>query len=91
MIEKQELVDVYTANRIKTGKDWCVPSLNELIVLYKSNSSIGNFSTSSGYLYWSSSEHDRDSAYGLNFSTGSYSSNYIKTSTSLRVRCIYFI
>lgn len=47
--------------------DWYLPSIEELNLLYQSKDQLGNYSTSS---FWSSTEHDRDLAIVLRFSTG---------------------
>jgi hypothetical protein len=47
--------------------DWYLPSKDELQKLYENRFEIGGFSN---YVYWSSSEYDRDSAWQEYFSSG---------------------
>lgn len=59
-------------HRTNTSKDWCVPSKDELNVLYENLTQIGNFSTSSNSRsrYWSSSEYSSYHAWIQYFSSG---------------------
>lgn len=72
---------------------WCVPSKDELDILYENNATIGNFSTtgssSSYYKYWSSSEYSSYNAWGQFFSVGG-GGTYRKNSTDFRVRLIAY-
>ena len=72
--------------------DWVLPSLNELDILYRNRSYIGMFYNSS---YWSSSENDKTSAWGQDFSNGKqayvYSSpDFGSKSYTYRVRAIRY-
>jgi len=49
-----------------THNDWYLPSKNELNEVYKQRSFIG----AGPYVYWSSTENDSNTAWGVNFSTG---------------------
>ncbi len=54
-------------------RDWFLPSLDELVLLYKKKDLVGGFADE---LYWSSSEDANGVAWGVNFSNGySYSDN----------------
>ena len=76
-------------HRTNTSKDWCVPSKDELNVLYENLSQIGNFSTSTDPSYWSSSEYSSNSAWRQNCSSGSqYNSD--KSYTYYRVRLVCY-
>jgi hypothetical protein len=52
--------------------DWFLPSKDELSEMYTQLHlyGLGNFHINSPYIYWSSSEEDLWSAYGLNFYSG---------------------
>ena len=78
-------------HRTNTIKDWCVPSKDELNVLYENNATIGNFSTntSPGPRYWSSSEYSSDTAWGQIFSSGAQNAPN-KLFGSIRVRLIAY-
>lgn len=65
--------------------DWCLPSMNELLKLSYNKLIIGGFSS---LFYWSSTELDRYTAYGVNFS-GTGSNNSSKGG-SARVRAIRY-
>jgi hypothetical protein len=54
--------------------DWYLPSLFELNLLYQQKNVIGGFVND---FYWSSTEQDKNSAYGENFSDG-YQHSYFK-------------
>ena len=83
-------------HRTNTSKDWCVPSKDELNVLYENNATIGNFSTtgsSSFYCrYWSSSESSSSSSFAWYqiFSDGNQFSSGNKDFTNHRVRCVAY-
>lgn len=68
---------------------WCVPSKDELNVLYENLTQIGNFSTSTNPYYWSSSESSSNYAWFQNFSDG-YQNYPNKTYTNTRVRCVAY-
>ena len=76
-------------HRTNTSKDWCVPSKDELNVLYENLTQIGNFSTSTPY-YWSSSEYSSSNAWRQYFSDGAQNGT-LKNSTNYRVRCIRYV
>ena len=77
-------------HRTNTGKDWCVPSKDELNILYENLTQIGNFSTSgSYYYYWSSSESTSNYAWSQYFSPG-VQINRRKDLTYYRVRCVLY-
>ena len=77
-------------HRTNTGKDWCVPSKDELNILYENLTQIGNFSTSGSYYhYWSSSEFSSDHAWTQDFSSGDQLGNRKRTKT-IRVRCVLY-
>jgi len=72
--------------------DWVLPSLNELDILYRNRSYIGMFYNS---FYWSSSENDKSSTWGQDFSNGKqayvYSSpDFGSKSYTYRVRAIRY-
>lgn len=77
-------------HRTNTGKDWSVPSKDELNILYENKTTIGNFSVSTSPQYWSSSEYSSANAWYQYFSDGDqlYSG---KNYTTYRVRCVRFI
>ena len=94
------LIDRYTSDtylwyyvnqhRTNTGKQWHVPSKDELNVLYENLTQIGNFSTSTRPYYWSSFEFSSDYAWCRNFSSGDELYTY-KYYTDTRVRCVRYI
>lgn len=65
--------------------DWCLPSMNELLKLSYNKLIIGGFSS---LFYWSSTELDRYTAYGVNFS--GIGSNNSSKGGSARVRAIRY-
>lgn len=77
-------------HRTKTGKQWFLPSQDELNILYKNKDTIGNFSTSTSYYYWSSSEHDSRYSYAQGFSLGAQV-NFPKNRTAYRVRLLRLV
>ena len=77
-------------HRTNTGKDWSVPSKDELNVLYENKATIGNFSTNTDPFYWASSEYYIAYACYQSFLSNLYQSRNYK-STGYRVRCIRFI
>lgn len=77
-------------HRTNTGKDWCVPSKDELNILYENLTQIGNFSTNTNPWYWSSSQYSSNNACDQTFSSGGQG-NYVKFYTLYRVRCVRFI
>lgn len=72
-------------HRTKTSKDWCVPSKDELYILYENLTQIGNFSG----LYWSSSESSSTSVWFQDFNSGVRLEN-TKELTVFRVRCVAY-
>lgn len=77
-------------HRTNTSKDWCVPSKDELNVLYENLTQIGNFSTSGGYYYyWSSSEYFSPVAWVQGFSGGDQDVGD-KGASGRRVRCVAY-
>lgn len=77
-------------HRTNTGKDWCVPSKDELNILYENRTQIGNFSTTTSYYYWSSSEYSSNNAWSQRLSFGSQY-RLGKDRTYDRVRCIRYV
>ena len=84
-------------HRTKTSKDWCVPSKDELNVLYENRATIGNFSTAtptaSGLTspnYWSGSDYASSAAWYHMFSSGTQDI-FPKDDTTRRVRCIRYV
>lgn len=77
-------------HRTNTGKDWCVPSKDELNILYENLTQIGNFSTSTNPWYWSSSESSSNNAWFQLFSSGDQNPT-AKNNTNRRVRCIRYV
>ena len=77
-------------HRTNTGKDWCVPSKDELNILYENLTQIGNFSTSTNPWYWSSSESSSNNAWFQLFSSGDQNPT-TKNNTNRRVRCIRYV
>ena len=77
-------------HRQNTGKQWHVPSYNELELVYNNRDIIGNFSISTDSQYWSSSEYSWYYAYSLDFNDGSMITSSIKNANNHRVRlCLY--
>lgn len=74
-------------HRTETGKQWFLPSKDELNILYENKDTIGNFSTSTSYYYWSSSEYSSYFSWTQYFSSGNQY-NTIKDNTDRRVRLI---
>lgn len=77
-------------HRNTTHKPWCVPSKDELNILYENLTQIGNFSTSINPWYWASSEYASTNAWCQSFSSSGQGGSY-KNYTSGRVRCVRFI
>lgn len=77
-------------HRTNTGKLWCVPSKDEVDILYENLTQIGNFSVSIQPWYWSSSEQSSNTVCCRFFSSGERNYNY-KNGTSYRVRCIRYV
>ena len=77
-------------HRTNTGKDWSVPSKDELNVLYENKATIGNFSTNTDPFYWASSEYYIAYACYQSFLSNLYQSRNYK-STGYRVRCIRYV
>ena len=77
-------------HRTSTGKQWHVPSKDELNVLYENLTQIGNFSVPFNPWYWSSSEYLSYTAWIHRFSFGSQE-NQNKNITTSRVRCVRFV
>ena len=79
-------------HRTNTSKDWCVPSKDELNILYENKTTIGNFTINLSVYryYWSSSDYSSNFAWSQIFSDGNQRDNY-KDGTSGRVRCVRFI
>lgn len=80
-------------HRFTTGRDWHVPSKDELNILYENKTTIGNFTISSSYrYYWSSSEQTSAYAWFQNFSDGSQNITFRDTKllTTRRVRCVLY-
>lgn len=77
-------------HRVNTEKPWCVPSKDELNILYENKTTIGNFSVSTSPYYWSSSEYSSNFVWLQSFSSGGQN-GYPKTTTNSRVRCVRFI
>lgn len=77
-------------HRTNTGKQWHVPSKDELNILYENLIQIGNFSTSINPWYWASSEYASTNAWCQSFSSGGQGGSY-KNYTSGRVRCIRYV
>ncbi len=63
--------------------DWCLPSKDELQLLFQYKSAVGNFTS---YNYWSSSEHSQSRAWCQNFNSGAQSTQY--KNNTYRVRAI---
>lgn len=76
-------------HRSDTGKQWHVPSKDELNVLYENLTQIGNFSTSTRPWYWSSSEDTSLYAWNQDFYDGDQISPP-KNTTVRRVRCVAY-
>lgn len=77
-------------HRTKTNKDWCVPSTDELNILYENRTQIGNFFTSRNPYYWSSSEYSSDGAWGQYIVDGSQVTD-AKNITHFRVRLVTYV
>ena len=69
-------------------KDWCIPSINELVLVYDNlhDVGIGNFESAS---YWSSSEESTSKAKCIDFNTGQIST-LDKNSATVKTRLIRF-
>lgn len=72
-------------------KDWYLPSLNELSILYSGKGAIGNFDTSGGW-YWSSTEptgsYNYLSAWIQRFSDGTQNFTSGVKNYAYFVRCV---
>ena len=78
-------------HRTETGKQWFLPSLDELNILYENKDKIGNFSTTTlNCYYWSSSEYWSDSSWSQYFSSGNQSSTN-KNDSDYRVRLLRLV
>lgn len=80
-------------HRTNTGKQWHVPSKDELNILYDNNTQIGNFTTTgNAFSYWgylSSSEYSSYRAWYQDFSSGNQS-NSAKSASAGRVRLVCY-
>lgn len=74
------------------GKDWYLPSIGELTVLYGVRSTLvakspgNNFTNFLNAHYWSSTEYNANVSWSLNFSSGFY--DRPGKTTANRVRCV---
>ena len=80
-------------HRTNTGKDWSVPSKDELNILYENNATIGNFTVNlTNYTYyWSSSEYSSYCPWYQRFSSGAQYNVEGKDATGYRIRCIRYV
>ena len=78
-------------HRTETGKQWFLPSKDELNILYENKDKIGNFSTYQGYAYyWSSSEYNTNFSWRQYFDSGGQGNNF-KDNTGNRVRLLRLV
>lgn len=79
-------------HRTETGKQWFLPSKDELNILYENKDTIGNFSVIESYYYWSSSEYSNLYYCWVQlFKSGidsGHQTNMGKTTTDIRIRLI---
>jgi hypothetical protein len=68
----------------KLGSGWYIPAAGELQILYNNRNAIGGFGT--GY-YWSSTEYNINSAWYLDFGSGSWINGSNKLN-HFQVRCV---
>ena len=78
-------------HRTETGKQWFLPSKDELNILYENKDKIGNFSTSNAVsYYWSSSEDDSNRCWCQYFESGGQLL-VSKANSSRRVRLLRLV
>ena len=87
--EWRVLWDMVEQFRSSHSNDWFVPSLHELLDIYKQRSYLENFSTHPNY-YWTSSEFDLGRAYGFNSNDG-FSDYSYKYSIHIRARLCFYL
>lgn len=76
-------------HRTETGKQWFLPSKDELNILHENKDTIGNLSKDSTYAhYWSSSEYSSAYSWCQYFLSGYQDNTISKNYTSYRVRLI---
>lgn len=81
-------------HRSKTGKQWHVPSKDELAILYENKDLIGNFSTVQSNFYSSSNYCSSTESSGMNFYVQDFLSGQqwacVKDNPHNRVRCVLY-
>lgn len=88
--QKMKWRDVY-AELSKLGKDWRIPTMNELKILFQNKDKIKGFSS---YGYWSSTTSGSYSIFGVDFNNGNWGDYHMYSILGLRAirtdKTVYF-